>query len=225
MSRRRSHEPSRLGTLLLLVGLATILGGTFLAGMTVGRQWPGVLPMFGAAARRGADTPRGRDAQMRGADRAKPVEPAPVLTFYQELTAPLTSPPPARPKPERNAAPKTPPASTPPATSATAPNTTAGHYEPIITDPGPATPAAATDGAAGARSYTVQVGAFGNRPQADALRSTLAAAGFDAHVAEIAGPSSLRYRVRVGTFTSREAAKPTAQRLAERKLSTYVTTR
>src|SRR5262249_59926831 len=46
--------------------------------------------------------PRG-GTESRLADRTKVVEPAPVLPFYQELTAPLTSPPPAsKPKPDRS---------------------------------------------------------------------------------------------------------------------------
>src|SRR5206468_11255230 len=47
-------------------------------------------------------------APARGADRAaRPTEPTPALTFYQDLTAPLTAPPPTKAaKPARAALPE-----------------------------------------------------------------------------------------------------------------------
>jgi cell division protein FtsN len=205
--------------MLLLVGLAAVLGAAFLAGMTVGRQWPDVLPLFGGAVRHGADA-GSREARARpAAERPKPAERAPVLTFYQELTAPLPSPPP-KPKPERVAAAK-PGGGATQVSAPAGPTTTAGHYEPIITDTGPS----ASSGTAAEKPYTVQVGAFAARGQADALAATLTAAGFDAYVAEMDSVSGLRYRVRVGAFPTRDAALPTVHRLAERRFATYVTVR
>jgi cell division protein FtsN len=74
--------------------------------------------------------------------------------------------------------------------------------------------------------FTVQVGAFKVRTQADALRARLAESGQDAYVDEGEVGGVPQYRVRVGTFITREAARDAAARLtAERHLATYVTTR
>jgi DedD protein len=122
-----------------------------------------------------------------------------VLTFYQDLTAPLaTAPPPAKPKgdkPQRSGA-------------------------DTVSDP------RAGDTRAGNTRYAVQVGAFKERGPADAMRTSLAAAGWDAYVAEIEGPDVVRYRVRVGSYTNRDDARQAAQQLSkERRVATYVTVR
>ena len=60
----------------------------------------------------------------------------------------------------------------------------------------------------------------------ETLRTTLAAAGHEARVVESDSGKGVRYRVQVGTFPSREAAREAAARLAaERSLSAFVTTR
>src|SRR5262249_51132368 len=143
-------------------------------------------------------------APTRGGDRmARPAEPTPALTFYQDLTAPLTAPPPVKPaKPGRvDAAPKPPPAS-PPEAAAPAPVSTPG-------------------------AFTGQVGAYKAREPADALRARLVAAGHDAYVAEIDSAGSARYRVRIGSFATREAARLAADKIVagERSLSAFVTAR
>ena len=73
--------------------------------------------------------------------------------------------------------------------------------------------------------WTVQVGAFKNRVQADSVRKRLADARFDAYVtSSTAEEGQARYRVRVGTFRSREEALRVAERLrAERALTVFVT--
>jgi cell division protein FtsN len=74
--------------------------------------------------------------------------------------------------------------------------------------------------------FTVQVGAFKARAQAEALRARLAERGQEASVGEVAAGGVTQYRVWVGTYATREAAQDAASRLgAERRLSTYVTTR
>ena len=74
--------------------------------------------------------------------------------------------------------------------------------------------------------FTVQVGAFRGRAQAEAVRARLAESGQEADVAEGAAGGVTQYRVRVGTFATRAAARDAAARLgAERQLATYVTTR
>jgi cell division protein FtsN len=75
--------------------------------------------------------------------------------------------------------------------------------------------------------YAVQVGAFRDRAQAEAVRKQLAAAGFDADVTPIAaGPGEVRYKVRLGSFRSREDAGRLADRVrTERALAAFVTSR
>ena len=204
-SARGRRAPSRLASTLFVVGCFGVLGATFMAGVMAGRFWP-----------RQPSTPSAtvakESAPARGVDKpARPTtEPAPALTFYQDLTAPLTAPPPpvkaakpgrlekveridkaeAAPKPERAALPET---------------------------SVPASPGA----------FTIQVGAYKAREPAEALRARLAAVGHDAYVAEIDASGSVRYRVRVGSFATREAAQAAADKIvgAERKLSAFVTAR
>ena len=74
-------------------------------------------------------------------------------------------------------------------------------------------------------AFTVQVGAYKAREPADALRSRLAAAGLEAYVAHIDAPAGVRFRVRVGSFTTRAAAQEVADRIGRaRALPAYVTT-
>lgn len=197
---RGRRAPSRLASALFVVGCLGVLGVTFMLGVMAGRFWPRGPSAPSATATK--ETP-----PARGADRtARPPEPTPALTFYQDLTAPLTAPPPikaAQPgrveRSEKNeAAPKPQPA-TPEA-------------------PGPAP----TPGA-----FTIQVGAYKAREPAEALRGRLAAAGHDAYVAEIDAAGSVRYRVRVGSFATREAAQRAADKIVagERALSAFVTAR
>lgn len=207
---RRQPRASRAGTFLLVLGCLGVLGATFGLGVVVGRSWPRALPWAGPAAARDQSAPRGPGGGRPG--ERKPPEPAPVLTFYEELTAPLAAPPPAAPKAAPRPAPRPAPEPERPAvearTEAAAP-------------PADALPPAA----GGARRYTVQVGAFAARAQADALRARLAAAGWDAYVTEAEGAGA-RWRVRVGSYASREEARQAARRLhAERQLSGYVTLR
>jgi cell division protein FtsN len=73
-------------------------------------------------------------------------------------------------------------------------------------------------------SWTVQVGAYKNRGQADEWRRELVAAGLDAYVVTLAAQEGVaRYRVRIGTFRTREEAVTVAERLrAQRSLTTFV---
>jgi cell division protein FtsN len=70
------------------------------------------------------------------------------------------------------------------------------------------------------------VGAYRDRSPAEALRSSLVAAGHDAYILETDAAGPARYRVRVGSFSTRQAAIDAATRLgSERQVATYVTTR
>jgi len=217
--RAPAHSPGagRLASLLFGIGCLVVLGVTFALGVTAGRRWPHSLPLPGL---RTPLSPLGeRDASRRhdgrGLDKDKtkpPSEPTPPLTFYRELTAPLTSPPPTTrtaAKPERGM-PKVPES----AEAAESPRFEGGL--PVL--------APATKGGEG--RLTVQVGAFKISAPAEALRKRLAESGQDAYVAEVEIGGVTQYRVRVGSFATREAANGAAARLAsEWRLATYVTTR
>ena len=208
----RRRAPSRLASMLFVTGCLGVLGATFGLGVMAGRFWPRPQPAPSvAAAKDDAAAARPGDKTRPGDRTARPAEPGPALTFYQDLTAPLTSPPPpAKPgKPGRaeksdrpgiaEAAPKPDPAAMP-----------------------AASPPASTPG-----SFTIQVGAYKAREPAEALRARLAAAGHAAYVAEIDSSGSVRYRVRIGSFATREAAQQAADKIVagERKLSAFVTAR
>ena len=208
----RRRAPSRLASTLFVTGCLGVLGATFGLGVMAGRFWPRPQPAPSVAAAKDDAAPARPGEKARPGDKtARPAEPGPALTFYQDLTAPLTSPPPpAKPgKPGRaeksdrpgiaEAAPKPDPAAMP-----------------------AASPPASTPG-----SCTIQVGAYKAREPAEALRGRLAAAGHAAYVAEIDSSGSVRYRVRIGSFATREAAQQAADKIVagERKLSAFVTAR
>ena len=177
--------------MLFLVGCLTVLGTTFGVGLYVGRYSaaPAIKPAH--------------DVSARGTRPAAP-ESGPRLTFYQELTAPLTAPPPA-PKAWRE--PTRRPDPPPPA---------GGDGSPVARDA-----ALLADG----RTFTVQVAAYTAKPPAETLRATLAAAGHNAYLAETEAGGG-RYRVRVGNFATRADADAAAVRLRnDFRLPTFVTVR
>jgi DedD protein len=204
MGRGGRARRNRIASMLFLVGCLAVLGGTFLLGFIAGRFWP--RPPSIVVAARGAK------------EASRPTEPAPALTFYQELTAPLASPPPPKPskplraeKPEKpDAAPK--PEAVPKVEAAPKPDLPAA-VEAAKPTPSPG-------------AFTVQVGAYKAREPAEALRARLGAAGYEAYVAQVAAPGSARFRVRVGSFAAREAAQQVADRIGrDRSLSAFVTSR
>jgi cell division protein FtsN len=204
-----------------------ILGLTFALGLLVGRQWArqtasAVITSVAEPAKKPAATPRrGGIAAETMADRAP--ESTEKLTFYKTLTEPLDGPG-APPKPEaRPIAVKIPPVTPlpplppPPVKEAPAPPAAQAISLPPVpgkaSAPVPAVP------------YTIQVGAYKNRRQADDSRQQLASAGLDAYVVTLAAQEGVaRYRVRVGTYRTREEAAAAAERLrAQRSLTTFVT--
>ena len=202
-SGRGRRAPSRLASTLFVVGCFGVLGATFMLGVMAGRFWGRAPSAPSTAAAK-------ESAPARGADRAaRPTEPTPALTFYQDLTAPLTAPPPAKAAKAGRAD-----KSDKPATVEAAKPERAALPE-----------AAASASSPGA--FTIQVGAYKAREPAEALRARLVAAGHDAYVAEIDASGSVRYRVRVGSFATRDAAQLAADKIvaSERKLSAFVTAR
>jgi cell division protein FtsN len=186
----------RLGSVLFVIGILSVLGTTFIVGALAGRL--SVAPSSSSAGAKNGDRA------------AKPEPPSPpTLTFYRELTAPLAPPspprPPARPHKEKTAKVDPTPAASPRGSETN----------------GAVAPARAEGG-----RYTVQVGSYNARAQADALRARLGAAGHDAYVAEAEAGGTVRYRVRVGAFATMEEARQAAVRLgSEARVATYVTTR
>jgi DedD protein len=197
MAGRGRRRPSRLASLLFVVGGLAVLGTTFMLGVMAGRFWPREPSAPTSTLAKGS---KEAAASRLGGDRsARPMEPAPTLTFYQDLTAPLTSPPPpAKPaKAARVDKSDTPRPEAAPAVEA--PKTGSG--------------------------FTVQVGAYKAKEPADAMRVKLAAAGLEAYVAQIDASAGVRFRVRVGSFATRAAAQEVADRIGrERALPAYVTT-
>jgi len=217
--------------------VVVILGLTFTLGMLVGRQLArsnlvALGPSPSEAARRGTATPasrRGGIAAETMADRVP--ESTEKLTFYQTLTEPLgaTGAPrsdPSKPVTVKVSAPEPRPAApAPPSTPAPA----APSLPPAASAPAlpPATKAPVAAAPAAPNGWTVQVGAFKNRHQADETRQHLAAAGLDASVVSVSAQDGQpRFRVRVGTYRTREEAVAAAQRLrAQKSLTAFATPR
>jgi cell division protein FtsN len=237
--RRPVKRSGGAAGLFVLIGILTILAVTFAAGTYAGRIWAtrpqvvaAVSPAEGEPSRRGSDTRASRLA-----------EPAPRLTFYQELTAPLTAPPPP-PKPAKTSPPPLVTTGTLPtrpampdravttALDTRAPDTRASDTRnPSVARDAAATasnrPPTAQAGLAApattaANRFTIQVAAYRQRSPADALRATLAAGGHDARVVEHDAANGVRFRVQIGDFASRDAAREAAARFSG---PTFVTTR
>jgi len=233
-ARRRAGGGPGFGQWLVLGGaVVVILGLTFALGLLVGRQLArsslaAAPPSASEAARKaGAPAPRrGGIAAETMADRTP--EPTEKLTFYQTLTEPLDGGGPARPEPK----PVTVKVSAPSPAPAAAPVPAATAPSPVSLPPAPGKAAApaspvakpAASPAAGS-PWTVQVGAFKNRRQAEDTRQQLAAAGLEAYVASVAAQDGQpRFRVRVGTYRSREEAAAAAERIrAQRSLTAFAT--
>ena len=232
-ARRRAGGGPGFGQWLVLGGaVVVILGLTFALGLLVGRQLArsslaAAPPSASEAARKvAAPAPRrGGIAAETMADR--PPEPTEKLTFYQTLTEPLNGGP-ARPEAKPVTVKVSAPSPAPPAAAAPAPTPASS---PVSLPPAagkapvPAAPAAPAASPAAASPWTVQVGAFKNRRQAEDTRQQLATAGLEAYVASVAAQDGQpRFRVRVGTYRSREEAAAVAERIrAQRSLTAFAT--
>ena len=75
--------------------------------------------------------------------------------------------------------------------------------------------------------WAVQVGAFKDRDQAESVRKPLAAAGYDAYLTTVtADDGQMRYKVRLGSFKTRDEAARLADRIRlERSPTAFVTTK
>lgn len=211
----------RLGLLLAAV---VILALTFTLGVLVGRQWGGRAATPAALTAEGGKKPAA-GAPRRGlteADADRPREIQEKLTFYQTLTAPLG---PVGQSSRARAEDRSRPSASP-AASASPPGAPGAPAAPTPAPPAPsiagipsATPTAAAGG------WSVQVGAFRSRQQADGVQRQLTDAGFPAVLTTVAlDDGQARYRVRVGGPRSRPEAEQLAQQVRARlPLTTLVT--
>jgi cell division protein FtsN len=194
----------------LLVAAVVILALTFTLGVLVGRQW-------GARPAELADGGRKPAALARRAlsevEAERPRAMGEKLTFYQTLTAPLgpTGQSSRARAEERGVAPA--PAPAPPVAA-------------LPSAPAAVSPLAPAPASAAAPSmWTVQVGAFRSRQQADGVQRRLTEAGFPAVLSTVAlEDGQSRYRVRVGGARSRDEAEQLAQQVRARvPVTTLVT--
>ena len=210
-----------LASLFVLLGVVAVLGGTFAAGFLAGRHGERVGVVTGLVKPQAGKEP-GRER----VGPTKPSEPAPPsLTFYQELTAPLASLPPKpkeSPRPGKSEPPRIDPVAKPD------PSSKPERRADPASKPEPTVKAEASTAAARPSTgpFTVQVAAYATRAQADALADRLTARRFQADVIEATTPNGVRYRVRSGTYPTKEAAREAAARLgADVRLHGFVTPR
>jgi rare lipoprotein A len=196
---RRAAPPRERTRLVGLTGLI-VVGLALGLGFLAGRYWDRVPSLRRATAVAGLEARRPAASPRESERPARPPEPAPKLTFYHELTKPLPTPaaPPRRERPPR------------------------AERESPRTDP----PSARAEAQPADGGFTVQVAAYRTRAQAESLRASLADGGHDAYIVEAEAAGGVTYRVRVGTYASREAARAAAQAIGgERQLHVYVTAR
>jgi cell division protein FtsN len=218
MKRERSGGGlfQRLGLVLAALVILTL---TFTLGVLVGRQW-GMRPTPGVATE-GAKKPAALSRRGLGeSDAERPREIQEKLTFYQTLTAPLAPTGQSgrgRAEPRPQPAPAGSPVAGPAPTARLAPVTPAAGMPPSTGA------SAASLGAA--PGWSVQVGAFRSRQQADDVQKRLAEAGFPAVLSTVAlDDGQSRYRVRVGGARSRGEAEQLAQQVRARlPVATLVT--
>ena len=225
--QRIKGKPSAAQWLLMAGGVILVLVLTFALGIVVGRKWSprGEHDQTAAEPARKATAPVARRSGLT--DPAPERPPQEKLTFYQTLTAPMSpaSPPakvgvsgkpePATPRPAAEHVSSDRPAAMPP-TSVPKPDKLAAPAERPPTSP-----------AAEARTgdWAVQVGVFKDRGQAESVRRPLAASGFDAYLTAVPlADGQTHYKVRMGSFKTREEAARLAERIRqERSLTAFIT--
>ena len=86
-------------------------------------------------------------------------------------------------------------------------------------------PSAPRTGEARTGDWVVQVGVFKDRGQAESVRRPLAASGFDAYLTAVpVADGQTHYKVRMGSFKTREEAARMAERIRqERSLTAFIT--
>lgn len=193
----------------LIMAALAILALTFTLGVLVGRQWGGrgaPAPSMEAAKK---PTVVARRSGLIEADGERPRELQEKLTFYQTLTAPMG------------------PTGSSARARAAEDKSRAGVSAPVPSAPAPAAAPVSAPAASDAAfaSWSVQVGAFRSRQQADGIQKQLSEAGFPVFQSAVAAQDGqLRYRVRVGGARSRDEALRLAERVRARvPVTTFVT--
>jgi cell division protein FtsN len=204
--QRQRRDPGGGRFLALGLAAAIALGCTFAAGLYIGRHWTRAAPAVDADPARKTPVPR-RSGLVASVAEHKPDAREP-LTFYQTLTAPLAP----LPGPSR---------------AGSAGDGVAGPRPAPEGRPGAAPPRVGPSMSVAAHEWTVQVGVFRDRRQAEDLRKRLADGGVHAHLVDArAEDGQARHKVRVGSFRTRDEAARVAARVAsERRVPTYVTLR
>jgi cell division protein FtsN len=225
MARQRvKGRPGAAQWLLMSAGVIVVLVLTFALGITVGQKW---------SPHRGAGQTAAEPARKPGAPVARrsgltdPVPERPPqekLTFYQTLTAPMST----VPAPTQVSVPAKPePAKPRPSAERVSTDRPVAATPPSVPKPGqPAErPSAPRAGEARTGDWAVQVGVFKDRGQAESVRRPLAASGFDAYLTAVAAADGqTHYKVRMGSFKTREEAGRMAERVRqERSLTAFVT--
>lgn len=148
-----------------------------------------------------------------------PVRQPPQTTaapIVRDTSARPTSPIVARDTSATTRLPTTNPAVTPPATVPV----TRPPVVPSSAPKMPATPAPTAKAPARTTTeYTVQVAAYNNKGQAETLRKSLAARGYQARASQSGGT----WRVRIGRYATRQAALDAAARIKAKKMAAFVT--
>jgi DedD protein len=227
MARQRvKRKPGAARWLLMGGGVIVVLLLTFALGIAVGRSWlPKREPDHAAEPSRKPAAPVARRSGLT--DPAPERPPQEKLTFYQTLTAPMNTVPvpakasvPAKPEPAKPAGP-----------AERVSNDRSGVASPTSL-PNLDKPAASAERASAPRTgevrngdWAVQVGVFKDRSQAESVRRPLAASGFDAYLTAVpVADGQTHYKVRMGSFKTREEAGRMAERVRqERSLTAFVT--
>jgi cell division protein FtsN len=231
MRQRGRRGPGGARWLALGGAAVVVLVLTFALGILVGRQSARQTPPAQVVAepvKKPAPPPRRSGLVEPGPERPPLQE---KLTFYQTLTAPLGARP-ASSKADMAARPEAPkprPASERADRAAAGVRPAAGASRADK----PATPARETPpvqriaGEGRRGDWAVQAGVFKDRGQADGVRKQLADSGFDAYLLAVpAEGGEVRYKVRVGSFKTRDEATRMAGRVRqERSLTAFVTSR
>jgi cell division septation protein DedD len=157
------------------------------------------------------------NAQVVTLDAGQPAAPAATPV----AATPATPAPPARSEPPKAEAPK--PAAKPEPRAEARPETRVAETpakpaaaEKPVAKPATAAPAAPKAPAAAGVGFAVQLGAFGNAAEADALRDKVRAAGFSAFVEQVPTDKGPLNRVRVGPVATRADAEQLKAQVAAR---------
>jgi cell division protein FtsN len=229
--QRVKGKPGAARWLLMGGGAILVLVLTFALGIAVGRKWsPHAEHQTAAEPPRKPAAPAARRSGLTDPSPERP--PQEKLTFYQTLTAPMSAAPlPAVSPPAKVSVPGKPESAAPhPPTERVsgdqpAPSTPASPSKPDKPAAPPERPSAPRPGEARTGDWVVQVGVFKDRGQAESVRRPLAASGFDAYLTAVpVADGQMHYKVRMGSFKTREEAARMAERIRqERSLTAFIT--